>query len=178
MSSPNYTLHLNNYLNNRSDKKLKENLLVSLTGLIHSIVNKFKIKNEHDKEDLVQEGFIGALKALDTYDDNITVAFSTYIYYKALKAIVLNLKKTAKDTKAEEEARARIVVRNNTDINLNVLDVFRKIDYNMEKASERDGMFLLKYAQGESLRDISKDSSLSKSGVKSRIDIILSGVTL
>lgn len=55
-------------------------LLVRLNlGLVHAVVNRmFRTANEHRRDDAVQEGLIGLLRAVDTFDGSKQVRFSTY----------------------------------------------------------------------------------------------------
>ena len=59
------------------NKKAQEILVEENTGLIWSVVKRFQGRG-YDKEDLFQIGSIGLLKAIDKFDLNYDVKFSTY----------------------------------------------------------------------------------------------------
>ena len=59
------------------DKKAKDILVMSNLKLILSIIQKINIKNA-DPDDLFQVGCIGLIKALDNFDPDMNVQFSTY----------------------------------------------------------------------------------------------------
>jgi RNA polymerase sporulation-specific sigma factor len=61
----------------RGDKASRDKILIENTGLIWSIVKRF-LNRGYDGEDLFQIGCIGMLKAIDRFDENFNVAFSTY----------------------------------------------------------------------------------------------------
>lgn len=59
------------------DKTAREKLVLENTGLIWSVVKRF-LDRGYEKEDLFQIGSIGLLKAIDRFDTDYNVAFSTY----------------------------------------------------------------------------------------------------
>ncbi|MCD7746389.1 MAG: SigB/SigF/SigG family RNA polymerase sigma factor [Lachnospiraceae bacterium] len=59
------------------DKEAREQLVEENMGLVHSIVPRF-LGRGCDREDLVQIGSIGLLKAIDHFDVSFDVRFSTY----------------------------------------------------------------------------------------------------
>lgn len=59
------------------DKSARDRLVEQNTGLVRSIVNRFNLKGV-DKEDLFQIGMIGLIKAIDYFDLDYDVRFSTY----------------------------------------------------------------------------------------------------
>lgn len=59
------------------DKAARDKLVFENTGLIWSIVKRF-VGRGYDTEDLFQIGCIGILKAIDKFDLNYDVKFSTY----------------------------------------------------------------------------------------------------
>lgn len=56
---------------------IKEEIVLANMGLIKSVANKFY---NYDKEDLIQAGAKGLLKAYMNFKDNGTTQFSTYAY--------------------------------------------------------------------------------------------------
>lgn len=70
------TLTLINQAHN-GDKASRDKILMENTGLIWSIVKRF-LNRGYEGEDLFQIGCIGMLKAIDKFDMEFNVAFSTY----------------------------------------------------------------------------------------------------
>jgi RNA polymerase sporulation-specific sigma factor len=64
------------------DKVARFELLNKYERLCHKLARKFGFTaTNHDHEDLVQEGRIGLLKAVDTYDQSHGASFMTWAYY-------------------------------------------------------------------------------------------------
>ncbi len=74
------------------DKEAREQLVEENMGLVHSIVPRF-LGRGCDREDLVQIGSIGLLKAIDHFDASFEVRFSTY----AVPMIVGEIKRFLRD---------------------------------------------------------------------------------
>ncbi|WFA09600.1 RNA polymerase sporulation sigma factor SigF [Tissierella sp. Yu-01] len=74
------------------DSNAKEKLVESNLGLIRSVLKGF-LNRGHDIEDLFQIGSIGLLKAIDKFDLNFDVKFSTY----AVPMIVGEIKRFLRD---------------------------------------------------------------------------------
>lgn len=71
---------------------LKDILLQKNISLVYSLANKYKHTNI-EKEDLIQIGCIGLLKAIDNFDTSFNVQFSTY----AVPLILGEIKKYFRD---------------------------------------------------------------------------------
>ena len=61
----------------KGDKASRDQILMENTGLIWSIVKRF-LNRGYDEEELFQIGCIGMLKAIDRFNTEFNVAFSTY----------------------------------------------------------------------------------------------------
>lgn len=59
------------------DKKAREQLVQKNIGLVKSIVSRYTARGV-EKEDLIQIGMIGLIKAIDNFDTTYEVRFSTY----------------------------------------------------------------------------------------------------
>lgn len=59
------------------DKQARDTLVTKNLGLVWSVVQRF-VHRGHDKEELFQIGSIGLIKAIDRFDLNYEVCFSTY----------------------------------------------------------------------------------------------------
>lgn len=83
--------HLITYKNGtQKEKKIaKERLVGSLQRFVLSIANKFSFGN--NLMDIIGEGNIGLMKAIETYDTNSEVKFTTYATYWVRKTIMAYL---------------------------------------------------------------------------------------
>jgi RNA polymerase sporulation-specific sigma factor len=58
------------------------------TPLVHKIVNKYAwMSPSHSREDLVQEGLLGVVKAIETFDLNRGTRFMTWVYPQVRGAV-------------------------------------------------------------------------------------------
>jgi RNA polymerase sporulation-specific sigma factor len=65
----------------RGDRVAIDRVLKQYTPLVHKIVNKYCfMAPRHSREDLVQEGLIGVVKAIRTFDPERGNRFMTWIY--------------------------------------------------------------------------------------------------
>lgn len=95
---PNHTE--NNFMSKQLDQQLmakirngsvtaKNELLQKYERLCHKLAFKFGFTaSNHDHEDLVQEGRIGLLKAIESFDENQGASFMTWAYYHVRGSIV------------------------------------------------------------------------------------------
>lgn len=60
------------------DKKVRDEVISRNIKLVLNIVSNSFYTNVYEKEDLVSVGLIGLIKAVDTFDVNKEIAFSTY----------------------------------------------------------------------------------------------------
>ncbi len=61
----------------KGDKQVRDTLIEENLGLVHHIVKRF-LNRGYDAEELFQIGCIGLMKAVDHFDTNFDVKFSTY----------------------------------------------------------------------------------------------------
>lgn len=61
----------------KGDKQVRDTLIEENLGLVHHIVKRF-LNRGYDAEELFQIGCIGLMKAVDHFDTNYDVKFSTY----------------------------------------------------------------------------------------------------
>mgnify|MGYP002231563084 CR=1 FL=1 len=85
-----YTL-IQNYQKNH-DQKSKEMIILSNTKLVLSLMKRFYQKSNH-YEDLFQVGIVGLIKAIDHFDTNYQLQFSTY----AVPLIIGEMKRYLRD---------------------------------------------------------------------------------
>lgn len=70
------------------DKKAIDRILRQYTPLVHKIVNKYCwMAPAHSREDLVQEGLLGIVKAIRTFDPSRNVRPMTWIYPQVRGAV-------------------------------------------------------------------------------------------
>lgn len=84
----------------RGDKEALALLVEKNMGLVHSIVNK--IECTYDREDLVQIGAMGLVKAVRKFDSSFGVKFSTY----AVPMILGEIKRFLRDDGAVKVSRS------------------------------------------------------------------------
>ena len=79
-------------------QQIKSQLVEANSGLVHWVVNEYYYQsqgNSMTREDLVQEGFIGLIKAVDKFDLSYDTAFSTYAQFWIRQAISRGLEEKA-----------------------------------------------------------------------------------
>lgn len=74
------------------DKAAREKFIVGNMRLVLSLVKRFRIKN-HGADDVFQAGCVGLIKAIDGFDVNVGVKFSTY----AVPMIIGEMKRYLRD---------------------------------------------------------------------------------
>ncbi|MGQ9524212.1 MAG: sigma-70 family RNA polymerase sigma factor [Armatimonadota bacterium] len=68
------------------DPSLKERIVAMHERLVYSVARKY-VNSGEPLEDLIQEGFVGLLRAIDLYDPSFGARFSTYATHKISGAI-------------------------------------------------------------------------------------------
>lgn len=76
----------------KGDEKSRENLILQNMGLVHSVVRRF-IGRGYDTEDLIQVGCIGLIQAVEKFNSDYGVQFSTY----AVPVIIGEIKRFIRD---------------------------------------------------------------------------------
>lgn len=82
------------------DEKARETLILENRPLVYAIVKRFEHRG-YEKEDLCQIGVIGLMKAIDKFDTQYEVAFSTY----AVPLITGELKRFFRDNSMMKVSR-------------------------------------------------------------------------
>ena len=67
----------------KGDEKAREEFIKGNLRLVLSVIKRFSASNEN-VDDLFQIGCIGLMKAIDNFDTNLNVRFSTYAVQMAL----------------------------------------------------------------------------------------------
>ena len=127
------------------DKKARDKLLIENTGLIWSVVRRF-LNRGHEGEDLFQIGCIGMLKAIDRFDLDYKVAFSTY----AVPLITGEIRRFLRDD--------------------GIIKISRTIKENQVKIIGETEKFEEKNKREPTIEEIAKGCNLSKEDVVTAIE--------
>lgn len=127
------------------DKKARDKLLIENTGLIWSVVRRF-LNRGHEGEDLFQIGCIGMLKAIDRFDLDYKVAFSTY----AVPLITGEIRRFLRDD--------------------GIIKISRTIKENQVKIIGETEKFKEKNKMEPTIEEIAKGCNLSKEDVVTAIE--------
>lgn len=84
------------------DKAAREQLVRENMGLVYAAVQRFAGRRSCEKEDLIQIGSIGLMKAIDRFDLTYEVCFSTY----AVPMIVGEIRRFLRDDGAVKVSRS------------------------------------------------------------------------
>jgi len=72
----------------KGDARSVTAIVKQYTPLVHKIVNKYAwMSPAHSREDLVQEGLLGIVKAIETFDLNRGTQFMTWVYPQVRGAV-------------------------------------------------------------------------------------------
>lgn len=85
----------------QGDKQIRDTLIEENLGLVHHIVKRF-LNRGYDAEELFQIGCIGLMKAIDNFDTNYDVKFSTY----AVPLIMGEIKRFLRDNNMIKVSRS------------------------------------------------------------------------
>lgn len=135
------------------NKKAREELINGNLRLVLSVIQSFKNRNENP-DDLFQVGCIGLIKAIDNFDPNLEVKFSTY----AVPMIIGELRRHLRDYNAIRVPRS-----------------LRDMAYRALKAKE---MLSLKTSAEPSVEEIAKELNEDIKLVTKALDAILDPVSL
>lgn len=78
----------------QGEKELLSLIIAQNQSLAYSLVNRYRVSKKEEKEDLNQVALIGLLKAIENFDFNYEVSFSTY----AVPIILGEIKKHFRDS--------------------------------------------------------------------------------
>ena len=135
------------------NKKAREELINGNLRLVLSVIQSFKNRNENP-DDLFQVGCFGLIKAIDNFDPNLDVKFSTY----AVPMIIGELRRHLRDYNAIRVPRS-----------------LRDMAYRALKAKE---MLSLKTSAEPSVEEIAKELNEDIKLVTKALDAILDPVSL
>ena len=127
------------------DLNSKEVLVKENIPLVWSLVHRYK-NTYYDKEDLFQIGCLGLLKAIDKFDVNFNVAFSTY----AVPLILGEIKKFFRDDGAIKVSRS-----------------LKELNIQVNKVRDE---YFNKYGKEMRLEDISKELMVSVNDIVMCLD--------
>lgn len=139
-----YTLTLINRAH-QGDKLARDKILIENTGLIWSIVRRF-LNRGHEGEDLFQIGCIGMLKAIDRFDTEFDVAFSTY----AVPMIAGEIRRFIRDD--------------------GIVKISRKIKENQMKIMHQREIYINEKKQEPTIEELEKVCDLTKEEIVMAMD--------
>ena len=129
----------------QGDKLARDKILIENTGLIWSIVRRF-LNRGHEGEDLFQIGCIGMLKAIDRFDTEFDVAFSTY----AVPMIAGEIRRFIRDD--------------------GIVKISRKIKENQMKIMHQREIFINEKNQEPTIEELEKVCDLTKEEIVMAMD--------
>lgn len=129
----------------QGDKLARDKILIENTGLIWSIVRRF-LNRGHEGEDLFQIGCIGMLKAIDRFDTEFDVAFSTY----AVPMIAGEIRRFIRDD--------------------GIVKISRKIKENQMKIMNQREIYINEKKQEPTIEELEKVCDLTKEEIVMAMD--------
>lgn len=129
----------------QGDKLARDKILIENTGLIWSIVRRF-LNRGHKGEDLFQIGCIGMLKAIDRFDTEFDVAFSTY----AVPMIAGEIRRFIRDD--------------------GIVKISRKIKENQMKIMHQREIYINEKKQEPTIEELEKVCDLTKEEIVMAMD--------
>ena len=129
----------------QGDKLARDKILIENTGLIWSIVRRF-LNRGHEGEDLFQIGCIGMLKAIDRFDTEFDVAFSTY----AVPMIAGEIRRFIRDD--------------------GIVKISRKIKENQMKIMHQREIYINEKKQEPTIEELEKICDLTKEEIVMAMD--------
>lgn len=135
------------------DRSAREELINGNLRLVLSVIQSFKNRNENP-DDLFQVGCVGLIKAIDHFDQNLDVKFSTY----AVPMIIGELRRYLRDYNTIRVPRS-----------------MRDLAYKALKAKER---LSNKNSEEPAIEEIAKDIGEDSKAVARALDSILEPISL
>ena len=129
----------------QGDKLARDKILIENTGLIWSIVRRF-LNRGHEGEDLFQIVCIGMLKAIDRFDTEFDVAFSTY----AVPMIAGEIRRFIRDD--------------------GIVKISRKIKENQMKIMHQREIYINEKKQEPTIEELEKVCDLTKEEIVMAMD--------
>ena len=129
----------------QGDKLARDKILIENTGLIWSIVRRF-LNRGHEGEDLFQIGCIGMLKAIDRFDTEFDVDFSTY----AVPMIAGEIRRFIRDD--------------------GIVKISRKIKENQMKIMHQREIYINEKKQEPTIEELEKVCDLTKEEIVMTMD--------
>lgn len=129
----------------QGDKLARDKILIENTGLIWSIARRF-LNRGHEGEDLFQIGCIGMLKAIDRFDTEFDVAFSTY----AVPMIAGEIRRFIRDD--------------------GIVKISRKIKENQMKIMHQREIYINEKKQEPTIEELEKVCDLTKEEIVMAMD--------
>ena len=135
------------------DKQARDTLVLGNQGLVWSVVQRF-LGRGHDKEELFQIGCIGLIKAIDNFNTELDVKFSTY----AVPMIIGEIRRYLRDYNSIRVSRS-----------------LRDIAYKAIYAKEH---YLKEHLKEPTIDEIAKEIHIEKEMIVYALDAIQNPVSL
>ncbi len=135
------------------DKKAREDMINGNLRLVLSVVQKFSGRGE-SPDDLFQVGCIGLIKAIDNFDPNLDVKFSTY----GVPMIIGEIRRFLRDSNSVRVSRS-----------------MRDIAY---KAMQIKESFINEHGREPKVEEIAKEMGVPKSQVVVALEAIVEPISL
>lgn len=87
----------------------RDKLIMNNQGLINKIAQQYSFNGKYELEDLVQEGNIGLIKAIDKYDKSHDAAFSTYAAIWIKQSIMRYIHNTGRAIRIPVHTQQRLI---------------------------------------------------------------------
>ncbi len=138
----------------KGDTQAREEFIKGNLRLVLSVIQRFAAGNAESADDLFQVGCIGLIKALDNFDRNLQVKFSTY----AVPMIIGEVRRYMRDNNAIRVSRS-----------------LRDIAY---KAIYARDMLMRKLDRDPTIEEIAKEIDIPKEDVVNALDAIATPMSL
>lgn len=134
-------------------------------GLVYWFVNK-KYKYSRNKEDLIQEGFIGLINALYTFDKSYGAKFSTY----AIKCVDNQIKTFIRDNEKDKSISFSSLTENELKGICKEIDTFElELEILSRQLNERQTVILKGLTDGLSVKELADELKVSRTCVYKKI---------
>ena len=87
----------------------RDKLIMNNQGLINKIAKQYSFNGKYELEDLVQEGNIGLIKAIEKYDNTYDAAFSTYAVIWIKQSITRYIHNTGRAIRIPVHTQQRLI---------------------------------------------------------------------
>lgn len=151
-----------------------DDLILNNMNLVHSVVNRF-FPTYRGNEDIVEEGMLGLVKAANAFDEDSTVAFSTYAFCAIRNEIISYLRRERKyddllslDEPIGDDGEGGEVTLGDTLASTDTIGIYScsdELDSVFSELSERDKLIVISKLRGLSVKEIAKKVKTGEANV-------------